>query len=83
MPESENLAHDTIEPELQPSEFLPRQFWTAAHKKISFSRKMDLQKYIGTKDVIIGIDEISRTRIAVLTRFSNTFVIDVPEFSEE
>lgn len=42
---------------------------------------MDLQKYIGAKDVIIDIDEISKSRITIFTRFSNTFVIEVPEFS--
>jgi hypothetical protein len=42
---------------------------------------MDLQKYIGQKDVIIDINEISETKLVILTRFSNTFVIEVPEFA--
>jgi len=44
---------------------------------------MDLQKYIGAKDVIIEIDEISKTKIVILTRFSNTFVIEIPEFADD
>jgi hypothetical protein len=49
-------------------------------KKIKFSKKMDFQKYLGTKDVIIDIDEIDKRTIIVKTRFSNTFVIEIPDF---
>ena len=41
---------------------------------------MDFQKYLGTKDVIVDIDEIDITKIVVKTRFSNTFVIEIPLF---
>lgn len=41
---------------------------------------MDFQKYLGTKDAIVQIEEINETTISVKTRFSNTFIIEIPDF---
>lgn len=65
----------------QSSEIIPNNMFNEPqYKKIIFSKKMDFQKYLGTKDVIVDIDEIDITKIVVKTRFSNTFVIEIPLF---